>query len=47
MVRLERLERVIQTSCLPLQEIVPLLAALFSISMPDKRYPPRDLDPQQ
>jgi TOMM system kinase/cyclase fusion protein len=40
------LERVLQTSRLPLEDIVPLFAALLSVPLPE-RYPPLTLTPQR
>jgi predicted ATPase/class 3 adenylate cyclase len=44
--QLERLERVLQATPLPLEEAVPLLAALLSVPLAE-RYPPLDWSPQK
>lgn len=44
---LDKLERVLQGSRLPLAEVVPLFAALLAVSLPDERYPAPILTPQQ
>jgi predicted ATPase len=41
------LEKNLQTYSLPLDEIVPLFAALLSVPVPEARYPPLALAPQQ
>jgi predicted ATPase/class 3 adenylate cyclase len=46
-VKLAKLERVLQPATLPLAEVVPLLAALLAIAIPEGRYPALDLSPQQ
>src|SRR5262249_15503534 len=40
------LERVLRTSRLPLDDVVPLFAALLSVPLPE-RYPPLNLTPQR
>ena len=45
--RLQKLEGVLAQFALPLEETVPLLAALLSLPLPDGRYPPRGLTAQQ
>jgi class 3 adenylate cyclase len=45
-VKLHTLEQALQTSRLPLEDVVPLLAALLSIPLPE-RYPPLSLSPQR
>ena len=42
--RLRKLEEVLQPSPLPLAEVVPLLAALLALPLPDDRYPPLTAD---
>jgi len=44
--KFDTLERVLSTSRLPLDDIVPLFAALLSVPLPE-RYPPLNLTPQQ
>jgi TOMM system kinase/cyclase fusion protein len=44
--QLDTLERALRTSRLPLEEVVPLFAALLSVPLPE-RYPPLNLTPQQ
>jgi class 3 adenylate cyclase/predicted ATPase len=44
--KLNTLERVLRTSRLPLEEVVPLFAALLSVPLPE-RYPALHLTPQQ
>src|SRR5262245_23152906 len=44
--RLDVLERVLQTYRLPLEDVVPLFAALLSVPLPE-RYPALTLTPQQ
>jgi TOMM system kinase/cyclase fusion protein len=44
--RLDMLERVLQTYRLPLEEVVPLFAALLSVPLPE-RYPALPLTPQR
>ena len=45
-VRLTTLEQALQTARLPLAEVVPLVAALLSLPVPE-RYPPLTLSPQR
>jgi class 3 adenylate cyclase/predicted ATPase len=45
--RLTRLERLLGTYRQPLTEVVPLLAALLAVSLPEGRYAPLTLSPQQ
>ena len=45
--KLGKMEETLLTTSLPLKEIVPLFAALFSLSLPEGRYPPLGLTPQQ
>src|SRR5207249_31175 len=45
--RLTKLERVIQGYDFPPEKIVPLLAALLSVPLPEGRYPPLALTAQQ
>src|SRR5262249_8097389 len=45
--KLHKLETVLTQCALPLDEAVPLLAALLSLPGPDARYPPRPMTPQQ
>jgi TOMM system kinase/cyclase fusion protein len=44
--KFDTLERVLQTSRLPLEEVIPLFAALLSVPLP-VRYPPLSQTPQQ
>ena len=44
--RLDTLEQVLRTTGLPLEDIVPLLAALLSLPVPEQ-YPPLALSPQR
>ena len=44
--RLATLEQALQTAGLPLAEVVPLVAALLSLPVPD-RYPPLTVSPQR
>ena len=44
--RLATLEQAIQTARLPLDEVIPLLAALLAVPIPE-RYPPLTLSPQR
>jgi class 3 adenylate cyclase/predicted ATPase len=46
-VMLDTLERTLQASGLTLDEALPLVAALLSVPLPDGRYPPILLSPQQ
>ena len=45
--RLAKLERLLGTYRQPLTEVVPLLAALLAIPLPEERYAPLTLPPQQ
>jgi class 3 adenylate cyclase/predicted ATPase len=45
--RLRNLEAALQPYPLPLVEVVPLLAALLSLPLPEDRYPPLTLTPQR
>jgi class 3 adenylate cyclase/predicted ATPase len=45
--RLAKLEAGLQPSGLPLAEVVPLLAGLLSVPLPEERYTPLTLTPQQ
>jgi class 3 adenylate cyclase/tetratricopeptide (TPR) repeat protein len=45
--RLSKLERLFQTYTLPLEEVVPLFAALLSVPLPEGAYPALALTPQQ
>jgi class 3 adenylate cyclase/DNA-binding winged helix-turn-helix (wHTH) protein len=45
--KLHKLETVLTQCALPLDEVVPLLAALLSLPGTDARYPPRPMTPQQ
>ena len=45
--RLRKLEEAVRPYPLPLAEVVPLLAALLSLPLPDDRYPPLTLTPQR
>ena len=44
---LDKLERALQGSRLPLEEVVPLLAALLAVPLPEGRYAALTLTPQQ
>jgi TOMM system kinase/cyclase fusion protein len=44
--KFDSLERVLQTYRLPLEDVVPLFAALLSVPVPE-RYPPLNLTPQR
>jgi predicted ATPase len=44
---LDKLERALQESCLLREEVIPLLAALLSVPLPEGRYPALTLTPQQ
>ncbi len=46
-IKLEKLERVLSHYQLPLEETVPLFAALLSLPVPENRYSSLDLSPQQ
>ena len=43
--RLTKLERLLTTYTLPLEEVVPLFAALLSVPLPEGAYPPLSLTP--
>ncbi len=45
--RLERLEHTLSASRLPLEDTVPLLAALLSLPLSEDQYPPLQLTPQR
>jgi tetratricopeptide (TPR) repeat protein len=45
--RLAKLEQGLESTSLALEEAVPLLASLFSLPLPEDRYPARSLSPQQ
>ena len=45
--RLAKLERVLQNFSLPLDEVIPLFAALLTLPLPDDRFPSLNLTPQQ
>ena len=45
--RLIRLEALLSDTSLPMAEAVPLFASLLSLPLPDDRYPPLELPPQQ
>lgn len=45
--KLDKLERTLQTYSLPLEEVVPLFAALLSVPLPEERYAALRLTPQQ
>jgi class 3 adenylate cyclase/predicted ATPase len=45
--KLDKMEATLRTTTLPLNEAVPLFAALCSLPLPDDRYPPLGLTPQQ
>ena len=45
--RLDKLEAMLAGYSLPREEAVPLFAALLSLPVPEDRYPPIDLTPQQ
>src|SRR5712691_8922123 len=45
--RLRKLEEALRPYPLPLAEVVPLLAALLSLPLPEDRYPPLTLTPQR
>ncbi|WP_179138070.1 adenylate/guanylate cyclase domain-containing protein [Candidatus Entotheonella palauensis] len=44
--KLEKLEQALQVTSLPMEETVPLLAALLALPLPEGRYPPLTLTPQ-
>jgi predicted ATPase len=45
--RLAKLEAMVSDTSLPLAETIPLFASLLSLPLPDGRYPPIELSPQQ
>ena len=45
--KLTKLEQALQTLSLPLHEVVPLMAALLAVPLPDGRYPPLRMTPLQ
>jgi class 3 adenylate cyclase/predicted ATPase len=45
--KLTKLERALQPFSLPLHEVVPLMAALLAVPLPDGRYPPLPMTPLQ
>jgi class 3 adenylate cyclase len=45
--KLAKREQALQTVSLPLHEVVPLMAALVAVPLPDGRYPPLPLTPLQ
>jgi class 3 adenylate cyclase/predicted ATPase len=45
--RLEKLETMLSGYTMPLAEVVPLFAALLSLELPEERYLPLSLSPQQ
>jgi predicted ATPase len=45
--KLAKLEQMLRQYRLPLQETMPLYAALLSVPLPDDRYPPLSLSPQR
>ena len=45
--KLDKMEETLRTTSLPLKEVVPLFAALLSLQLPEGRYPPLGLTPQQ
>jgi class 3 adenylate cyclase/predicted ATPase len=45
--KLAKLEQGLQASRLPLDEVVPLLATLFAVPLPEARYTPLHLSPQR
>lgn len=45
--KLTKLEQTLRTTSFTLHEIVPLLAALLTLPLPEGRYPPLQLTPQQ
>src|SRR5215510_13684783 len=46
-ITLDKLERALQGLHLPQEEVIPLLAALLSVPLPEGRYPALPLTPQQ
>jgi hypothetical protein len=45
--KLMKLERALQPLSFPLHEVVPLMAALLAVPLPDGRYPPLQMTPLQ
>ena len=45
--KLTKLERALQPFSFPLHEVVPLMAALLAVPLPDGRYPPLQMTPLQ
>ena len=45
--KLTKLEQALQTLSSPLHEVVPLMAALLAVPLPDGRYPPLHMTPLQ
>jgi class 3 adenylate cyclase len=45
--KLDKMEETLRKTSLPLKEVVPLFAALCSLPLPEERYPPLGLTPQQ
>src|SRR5206468_12509432 len=45
--KLDKLERTLRTYRLPLEDVVPLFAALLSVPLPEARYAAVRLTPQQ
>ena len=45
--KLSKMEQTLRTTSLPLKEVVPLFAGLFSLPLPEDRYPPLGLTPLQ
>jgi len=45
--KVERLEQLLRPTGLPLEHVVPLIAALVSVPLPEGRYTPLRLSPQQ
>jgi predicted ATPase len=46
-VNLAKLEQALQPLSVPLHEVVPLMAALLAVPLPDGRYPPLHVTPLQ
>src|SRR5262249_6414223 len=42
-----KLEHALSQYSLPVEELIPLLAPLLSLALPDHRYPPLNLSPQR
>jgi class 3 adenylate cyclase/predicted ATPase len=45
--KLDKMEETLRSTSLPLKEMVPLFASLFSLPLPEERYPRLGLTPQQ